>query len=446
MATQRASSNILWSTITSLVAGELVTKARLYTEALHRLQDNDGALLGRIARVYSDLVSEAVGTKARIVGNVDMTAFNYDGGVALNGLTVIVDENTTTAQTCTFTNAVTGPDVLLSQLTASCGTNLIWSLNDSGQLVCECQTIGGTSTIALGAGTAHSTIWPSPTITTPGSGTANDGASKIGVGAIGTIPAGTLRAFLTTVETTVANALLKSGGTMTGPIIMGAGGTVSSGQTFTVNGATIAGASTVTGVMTFNAGPTIASGQTLTANGATIAGAVAASGVVTFNGGATIASGQNLTLDGASVQGNVGFLNPGKVWLAGRKQLWRGRVTLADSNHTIDVADGDRFNVPVSPSVPRVITLDHTTIPPEAGETLTFYWFPKTTAIGAGAQYTIRRSDGTVIATFDGSAVIDTGLVWAEFEYTSAGWRLGNNSGTLYDGSAYYGVIGGAGA
>ncbi|TXH49803.1 MAG: hypothetical protein E6Q97_21915 [Desulfurellales bacterium] len=218
MATQRASSNIFWSTITSLVAGELVTKARLYTEALHRLQDNDGALLGRIARVYSDLVSEAVGTKARIVGNIDMTAFNYDGGVALSGLTVIVDENTTTAQTCTFTNAVTGPDVLLSQLTASCGTNLIWSLNDSGQLVCECQTIGGTSTIAIGAGTAHSTIWPSPTITTPGAGTANDGTSRIGFGATGAWAGGTLRSFLTTVETAVANALLKSGGTMTGSI------------------------------------------------------------------------------------------------------------------------------------------------------------------------------------------------------------------------------------
>jgi len=226
MATQRSSSNIFWTTITSLVAGELLTKARLYTEALHRLQDNDGALLGRIARVYSDLVSQAVGTKARIVGNVDMTGFNYDGGVALSGLTVIVDENTTTAQTCTFTNAVTGPDVLLSQLTSQAGTNLIWSLNDSGQLVCECQTIGGTSTIALGAGTAHSTIWPSPTITTPGAGTANDGASRVGIGAFASWGGGTLRDFLVAFEsaasataTAVALKVAKAGDTVTGPLI-----------------------------------------------------------------------------------------------------------------------------------------------------------------------------------------------------------------------------------
>jgi hypothetical protein len=217
-ATNYTSKNILRTTITALADGDYVTMQRLYNEAVLPTFDSIGGLLGRIATVYSDLVSQDVGTKARIVGNVDMTAFNYNGGIALSGLTVIVDENTTTAQTCTFTNAVTGPDALLTQLTAQAGTNLTWSLNDSGQLVCTCGTIGTGSTIALGAGTAHSTIWPSPTITSPGAGTANDGATRIGVGAIGAIPAGTLRAFLIAAEGTVTNALLKSGGTMTGHI------------------------------------------------------------------------------------------------------------------------------------------------------------------------------------------------------------------------------------
>jgi hypothetical protein len=207
-ATNYTSRNILWSAITALADGDLVTMTLLYNEALQRLHDGQGALLGRVATVYSDLVSQATGTKARIVGNVNMTAsdtaFNYNGGIALSGLTVIVDENTTTAQTCTFSNAVTGPDVLLAQLAAQCPTNLIWSLNDSGQLVCECQTTGGTSTIALGAGTAHSTIWPSPTITTPGAGTVNDGVSRIGSAAIGSIPAGTLRSILVALESAIA--------------------------------------------------------------------------------------------------------------------------------------------------------------------------------------------------------------------------------------------------
>jgi hypothetical protein len=218
MATSRTSSNIFWTTITSLVAGELLTKARLYTEALHRLQDNDGALLGRIAKVYSDLVLQDTGTKARIVGNVNMTTFDYNSGIALSGLTVIVDENTTTPQTCTFDNLVTGPDILLSQLTAACPTNLIWTLNDSGQLVSESQTTGAGSTMALGAGTAHSTIWPSPTITTPGAGTVNDGASRIGVAALAALSGGTLRSVLLALEGAILgvddSTLITFGGTL----------------------------------------------------------------------------------------------------------------------------------------------------------------------------------------------------------------------------------------
>lgn len=233
MSTPRTSSNIIWSTISSLVAGELLTKVKLYDEGLHRLQDGIGALLGRIATVYSDLVSEDIGTKARIVGNVDMTAFNYNNGIALNGLTVIVDEDTTTAQTVTFNNAVTGPSQLLAQLTAGAPTNLIWSLNDSGYLVVESQTIGTGSTIALGAGTAHSTIWPSPTITSPGAGTANDGTSRVGFGATGSWTGGTLRAFLVNVETVAVNALLKTGGTMTGNVAFTSPAQVTYDATFT---------------------------------------------------------------------------------------------------------------------------------------------------------------------------------------------------------------------
>ena len=224
-ATNYTSRNILWSFITALADGDLVTMTLLYNEGLQRLHDGQGALLGRIATVYSDLSSTAVGTKARIVGNVDMTAFNYNSGIALSGLTVIVDENTSTAQTCTFSNAVTGPDVLLTQLTAQCGTNLTWSLNDSGQLVCTVGTIGAGSTIALGAGTAHSTIWPSPTITSPGAGTVNDGASRIGLGAFGSWGGGTLQAYqesfhasVTAIAASVVGKVAKAGDTMTGAL------------------------------------------------------------------------------------------------------------------------------------------------------------------------------------------------------------------------------------
>lgn len=229
-ATNYTSRNILWSVITALADGDFVTMTALYDEALKRLHDGQGALLGRIATVYSDLVSQATGTKARIVGNVDMTAFNYNSGIALNGLTVVVDEDTTTAQTCTFDNAVTGPDVLLTQLTAQAGTNLVWSLNESGYLVVQSKTVGTGSTIALGSGTAHSTIWPSPTITSPGAGTVNDGGSRIGLAAIGSLPAGTLRSMLVAIESvtsgvaaSIASRVAKAGDTMYGNLAFGSG-------------------------------------------------------------------------------------------------------------------------------------------------------------------------------------------------------------------------------
>jgi hypothetical protein len=171
-------------------------------------------------------------------------------------------------------------------------------------------------------------------------------------------------------------------------------------------------------------------------------------GLLTANEGITIPSGKDLTLNGASVQGDVGFSTLGRVWLAGRKRLWRARVTLSDASQTVDVGDGDRFDLPSGagePAAPRTITLDHTGVVPGTGETITLFWYPKSNAVGGGTQYTIRRSSGVTIATFVGSTAMDTGLVWAEFEYTSAGWRLGKCSGTLFDGTDYYGVIGNAG-
>ena len=164
-------------------------------------------------------------------------------------------------------------------------------------------------------------------------------------------------------------------------------------------------------------------------------------GLLTANAGITVPSGQDLTLNGANVTGVVGFSSLGRAWFAGRKQLWRTRQALADSNHTVNVAQGDRFTLPVGPAAPRVITLQSTGTVPENGETLTFFWQPGTTAVGAGTQYTFRNEAATTLLTFDGSAVIDTGLVWAEFEFVAGAWALGLSSSTLHDGTDYYGAI-----
>ncbi len=185
-------------------------------------------------------------------------------------------------------------------------------------------------------------------------------------------------------------------------------------------------------------------------------------GLVNFNAGAKVASGQDLDLDGAAIIGDVGFAALGKVWLAGRKRLWRRRGILADANHTIDVADGDRFNLPNAPGTPRTITLETSPVAPTEGETITFFWNPGSFGTGS-ASYTFVRQDATVIAEFVGAAgAAETGAVYAEFEYAliSTGpdvyaWRLGKHSGTSNEyvppvpgpeSWDSYGVIPGAGA
>jgi len=187
-------------------------------------------------------------------------------------------------------------------------------------------------------------------------------------------------------------------------------------------------------------------------------------GVLTLNAGATVASGQVLALNGASVTGVVGFSTLGRVWLAGRKQMWRRRVILADAAQTVSVDQGDRFVLSATNVSRRIIELDSTTYVPQEGETLTFFWNPGT-AGGAGLQYTFKRDTGAgaaTIATFVGAQVADTGAVYAEFEYAliSTGpnvyaWRLGEHSGTPneYTGPTpgpeawtSYGVVPGAGA
>lgn len=208
-------------------------------------------------------------------------------------------------------------------------------------------------------------------------------------------------------------AINVTGATATCTFATGTTLTCSAGSTVTFNSSP-----------SLNAGATLASGQTLVADGATISGAKS----VTGN---TVLSGGNVVMTDSTC----------------RKSFNRARVTLADADQTVDVSNGDRFDLPVNPASPRTITLDNTTVVPMGGETLTFFWYPKDAAVGGGTQYTFERGDASEIAFFKGMVSADTGLVWAEFEYVfGTGWRLGKCSGTLYDAAdaSYYGVVGGA--
>jgi hypothetical protein len=203
----RTASNTFWGSITTLVDGGLLTAQTLYVEAIHRLQDNAYYVLGKVSDHIADLALQDAGGHAFTVGNVDITAFDFNSGIALNGLTIIVDEDTVAAQTCTFPNTITTPALLLAALNSQAGTNITWSLTDAGYLYAESNTIGAGSP----TGTAVTALFGSASTTSPGSSSVNDGTTRIGfagyLSGSTNIAAGTLRNALEEIITILNSTL-----------------------------------------------------------------------------------------------------------------------------------------------------------------------------------------------------------------------------------------------
>ena len=224
MASSRTPQNIFWSTITSLVDTELVTMELLYNQALHRLHDSAYYALGKVAEVYQRFASQDVGTAAYITGSVDLTVFNFDAGIALSGLTVTFDEDTTTPQTVTFPNTITSIPLLIAELYAQAATNLDFEITSDGKLRAKSGTLGVSSTMATIAGTAAVALFGTQT-SVAGSGAVADGSVLVGVGAVGSFAGGTLRALLEIVVPAVdgiVDRVAKAGDTMTGDLTMDA--------------------------------------------------------------------------------------------------------------------------------------------------------------------------------------------------------------------------------
>ncbi len=158
---------------------------------------------------------------------------------------------------------------------------------------------------------------------------------------------------------------------------------------------------------------------------------------------------QNLNLGFNVPTGQTGtFASGSMVAGLGQKRMLRARTLLSDAAHTVDVSQGDRFELAAAPAAPRIITLDNTVKVPLQGETLAFL-IPNMTSTAQPA-YTFKRDGGVTIATINGSAAIgDAGAVYVEFEYTENTWRLGANSGSAYDEVTFttkFGIIPGTGA
>lgn len=234
MGSPRVPQNIFWSTITSLLDSELVTRELLYNQALHRIQDSAYYVLGLVAKVYQDFSSTNIGTAASITGSVDLTQFDFDSGIALSGLTLTFDEDTAAAQTVTFPNSITSIPLLLNELYSQAATNLEFDLTSDGNLRVRSGTLGVSSTLAAVTGTAAALLLNIQTAVA-GSGFAADGASRIGLGTIPSTPwtGGVLRDFITG---TLVPQLL-SASDKADALAIGDGGTLGAGDQTISSGA-----------------------------------------------------------------------------------------------------------------------------------------------------------------------------------------------------------------
>jgi hypothetical protein len=213
--TTRAGSAYLWPLITDLVDGVIVNRQVLYDECLHRLQDYGLAVRDIVFGLRADLSSQAVGSWALLRGSVALGTLAFYDPIdtplgSLDGLTLIITSDLAGPVTITF-NQPTSPAAAVSQANIQgAALGITFAVDDgvdpvSGAIIPVVigrlrmtRSGGSPASITVGAGTANGVLGLSATAVV-GVDTLNDGASKIGMGAI-TLPTGwtggTLRAFL----------------------------------------------------------------------------------------------------------------------------------------------------------------------------------------------------------------------------------------------------------
>ena len=237
MATDRSPIAYLWPTLKAFATGDVITR-ELLRDSINKAGDIGYGVLAALNERFQQLGSTNAGTSAVQRGTVVMGTLSFYDPVdvpvgALDGLTLILQTDLAGPVTITFAQPTSPVHVATQINTQGAALGLVASCDsgidpNTGAVVAAnvgklllVRPSGGTASLTVkGAGTANAILGlPLVDTTVTGTGTVNDGASRIGVAAIGAIPAGTLRTFLVAAETTITNALLKTGGTVTGPVL-----------------------------------------------------------------------------------------------------------------------------------------------------------------------------------------------------------------------------------
>jgi hypothetical protein len=221
MATDRSPIAYIWPTLKAFATGDVITR-ELLRDSINKAGDIGYGVLAALNERFQQLGSTNAGTSAVQRGSVVMGGLSFYDPVdvpvgALDGLTLILETDLAGPVTITFVQP-TSPVHVATQINtqgaslgivASCDTGVdpntgaIVAANVGKLLLVR--PSGGTASLTVkGSGTANAILGlPLIDTTTTGAGTANDGASRVGVADLAAISGGTLRAVLLALESAI---------------------------------------------------------------------------------------------------------------------------------------------------------------------------------------------------------------------------------------------------
>lgn len=235
----RNGQSYFWSLINDLFDQDIPNRENFIKGTIHKLQD--GVVAGRdlVFNLAQQLGSTNAGTSAVQRGTVVMGTIAFSPVGDLDGKTLILQTDLAGPVTVTFAQPISPAHAATQINTQAAALGLVASVDtgvdpNTGGVVSAnvgklllVRPSGGTASLTVkGAGTANALLGlPLIDTTITGTGTVNDGASRIGLAAFGSWAGGTLQAFLLTVAdaatTTAALAtkVAKGGDTITGALV-----------------------------------------------------------------------------------------------------------------------------------------------------------------------------------------------------------------------------------
>lgn len=213
---QRGGKSAFWSTITDLSLASVATAKDLYVDGINRLSDRTVWLRDEIGRRTAAYASATAGSSGKVTGSIDLGTLTYDDiAGTLNSLTLQVQADAGGVKTTTFGIgaglAPTSPADVVNAINAAAGGFFAASVDAAGHLSLASTTTGGGSTVNIVGGSAVALLGFVVAQNATGAASGNDGTSQIGgasvVGALLTLPAGTLRAQLQYVADNVGSAV-----------------------------------------------------------------------------------------------------------------------------------------------------------------------------------------------------------------------------------------------